>query len=230
MERISLLSSASLAPKLSSTLLHWKVVLLVLLKPLGMWGIGVLAAIDTAALAIPMDLIIAGYVWGDRRHFWVYPVLAALGAAIGSLLPYYVGRVGGEWVLLNRVDRSKYEKLKARFERHHWFAVMVPAAMPPPFPFKLFAFGAGVFEMRVLPYMAAVFVGRTLHYLILAILVVRFGPEIIDIAVRGFQQHAWAMLLGAGILFVALVAYIFQRRRRRTADALQPIDPNASRL
>lgn len=226
---MSFLSSASQAPRLSSTLLHWKVVLLVLLKPLGIWGIGALAAIDTAALAIPMDLIIAGYVWGDRRHFWAYAVLAALGAAIGSLVPYYVGRAGGEWVLLNRVDRSKYEKLQARFERHHWFAVMVPAAMPPPFPFKLFAFGAGVFEMRVLPYMAAVFVGRSLHYLILAILVVRFGPQIIDLAVHGFQRHAWAMLLGAGILFIAVVAYIFQRRRRLRAATLLAIDPDTSR-
>lgn len=216
-ERNSLLQINSLTPKLSSTLLHWKVVLLLLLKPLGMWGIGVLAAIDSAALAIPMDLIIAGYVWSDRKHFWAYALLAALGSAIGALVPYYIGRAGGEWVLLNRVERSKYEKLKARFERHHWFAVMVPAAMPPPFPFKLFAFGAGVFDIRVLPYMAAVFVGRSLHYLILAVLVVRFGPQIVDLAVHGFQRHAWAILLVAAICLIVFLVYIFRRRRRRKA-------------
>ena len=213
-----------LTPKFTSQLLHWKVVLLLLLKPLGMWGIGVLAAIDTAALAIPMDLIIAGYVWSDRRHFWVYAVLAALGAAVGSLVPYYIGRAGGEWVLLNRVERSKYEQLQARFERHRWFAVMVPAAMPPPFPFKLFAFGAGVFDMRILPYMAAVFVGRSLHYLILAVLVVRFGPQIVDLAVHGFQRHAWAIGLSAAILLVAFLAYIFHRSRRRRVAVAQAKD------
>lgn len=200
--------------------------LLVLLKPLGIWGIGVLAAIDAAALAIPMDLIIAGYVWSDRRHFWVYAVLAALGSAIGALVPYYIGRAGGEWVLLNRVERSKYEQLQARFERHHWFAVMVPAAMPPPFPFKLFAFGAGVFDMRVLPYVAAVFVGRSLHYLILAVLVVRFGPQIVNLAVHGFQRHAWAILLAAAILLVAFLAYIFHRRRRRKVTIVQADGPD----
>lgn len=200
-------------------------VLLVFLKPLGMWGIGVLAAIDAAALAIPMDLIIAGYVWSDRPHFWVYAVLAALGSAVGALVPYYIGRVGGEWVLLNRVDRSKYAQLQARFERHHWFAVMVPAAMPPPFPFKLFAFGAGVFEIRIMPYMAAVFVGRLLHYLILAVLVVRFGPEIVNLAVQEFQRHAWAFLLVAAILLVASLVYIFHRRRRRRKMRAQAEDP-----
>ncbi|MHB8301646.1 MAG: YqaA family protein [Acidobacteriaceae bacterium] len=201
-------------PKLTSQLLHWKLVLLVLLKPLGVWGIGVLAAIDTAALAIPMDLIIAGYVWSDRRHFWLYPILAALGAAVGALVPYYIGRAGGEWVLLHRMERSKYEQLQARFERHHWFAVLLPAAMPPPFPFKLFAFGAGVFEMRVLPYMAAVFVGRSIHYLVLAALVVRFGPQIVNLAMVGLQRHAGILLLGTALLLAAFVAYIFHRRRR----------------
>jgi membrane protein YqaA with SNARE-associated domain len=214
-----------LTSNLPSTLLHWKMVLLVFLKPLGIWGIGVLAAIDAAALAIPMDLIIAGYVWSDRPHFWVYAVLAALGSAIGALVPYYIGRAGGEWVLLNRVDRSKYAQLQARFERHHWFAVMVPAAMPPPFPFKLFAFGAGVFEIRVLPYMVAVFVGRLVHYLILAVLVVRFGPEIVNLAVREFQRHAWAFLLVAAILLLASLVYIFHRRRRRRKMRAQAEDP-----
>lgn len=214
-----------MTPKLSSTLLHWKVVLLLLLKPLGMWGIGILAAMDAAAIAVPMDLIIAGYVWSDRRHFWAYALLAALGSAIGAVVPYYVGRAGGEWVLLNRVERSKYEKLKARFERHHWFAVMVPAALPPPFPFKLFAFGAGVFDMRVLPYMAAVFVGRSLHYLILAVLVVRFGPQIVNLAVHGFQRHAWLILLVAVLLLGLFLAFIFHRRRRRRAASVQPEAP-----
>lgn len=188
--------------------------LLLMLKPLGMWGIGVLAAMDAAAIAIPMDLIVAGYVWSDRGHFWAYALLAALGSSIGALVPFYIGRAGGEWVLLNRVERSKYEKLQARFERHHWFAVMVPAAMPPPFPFKLFAFGAGVFEMRVLPYMGAVFIGRALHYLLLAVLVVRFGPQIVNLAVEEFHRHAWGILFASVVVLVAFLAYIFHRRRR----------------
>lgn len=190
-------------------------VLLLLLKPLGVWGIGVLAAIDTAAIAIPMDLIVGGYVWGDRSRFWVYAVLAALGSSIGSLVPYFVGRAGGEWVLLNRVERSKYEQLRTRFERHRWFAVMVPAAMPPPFPFKLFAFGAGIFDLAVFPYMAAVFIGRAVHYLILAILVMRFGPQVIHIAVYAIQKHVWVMVVGTSVLLAAFLVYIFHRRRRR---------------
>ncbi len=201
--------------KLLSRFHHWELILLAFLKPLGFWGVGVLAAIDASSLAIPMDLVIAGYVWGDRRHFWVYAVVAALGAAIGALVPFYIGRAGGELFLLGRVQRSKYEQMRARFDRHHWFAVAVPAAMPPPFPFKLFAFGAGVFDMRVLPYMGAVLAGRFVHYMMTAVLVFYFGPQIMDAVVHGARRHAVAIILAAAVLTIAYLFYVFHRRRRR---------------
>lgn len=205
--------------------------MLLLLKPLGVWGIGILAAVDAAVLAIPMDLIVAGYVWSDRKHFWAYALMAALGSAVGSLVPFYIGRAGGEWVLLKRMERSKYQELQARFERHHWFAVMVPAAMPPPFPFKLFAFGAGVFDMRVLPYLAAVFVGRAVHYLILAGLVVRFGPEIVGLAIYAMKRHVLAIVLMFGVLCAGFVMYaLYRRRQKATQSAAEPnaTGPNQS--
>jgi membrane protein YqaA with SNARE-associated domain len=198
--------------KLWSHLLHWKIALLLLLKPLGFLGVGVLAIIDSSSIAIPMDLIIAGYVWSNRGYFWIYAIMGALGSAIGALVPFYIGRTGGEYVLLKRTSQAKYDQMRARFDRHHLLAVLVPAAMPPPFPFKLFAFGAGVFEMRVIPYMAAVFAGRAVHYLVLAILVVYFGPEILS----WMGLHSMLLLsVIAGLVTAYLLYEIFRRRRNR---------------
>jgi len=203
---------------------HWEIVLLAFLKPLGFWGVAVLSAIDAGTIALPMDLIIAGYAIGDRRHFWIYAVLGAAGGAVGALVPFYIGRAGGEFVLTKRMDPQKYEKMRARFDRHHWFAVMVPAAMPPPFPFKLFAFGAGVFEMRVGPYMAAVFVGRAVHYMVTAVLAIFFGPQIISLFTEDFRRHLPLTLLIVSIVIVAVLVYVFHRRRRerRVAEAAPP--------
>lgn len=201
--------------KLWSHFLHWKLALLLLLKPLGFLGVGVLAAIDSSSIAIPMDLIIAGYVWSNRGYFWVYALMGAAGSAIGALVPFYIGRTGGEWVLLKRIPQSKYDRMRARFDRHHWLAVLVPAAMPPPFPFKVFAFGAGVFEMRVLPYLGAVFLGRAAHYLVTAILVVYFGPEIMG----WMGGHSFMALILIAILATAFLLYeIFRRRRKRRRE------------
>ena len=190
--------------------------LLLFLKPLGFLGVGVLAIIDSSSIAIPMDLIIAGYVWSNRGFFWIYAIMGALGSAIGALVPFYIGRTGGEYVLLKRTSQAKYDQMRARFDRHHWLAVLVPAAMPPPFPFKLFAFGAGVFEMRVVPYMVAVFVGRAVHYLVTALLVVYFGPEILT----WIGLHSMALLTLFAVVVTAYLLYeIFRRRRKRARES-----------
>lgn len=198
--------------KLWSHLHHWEIALLLFFKPLGFFGVFVLASIDASSLAIPMDAIIAVYVWSNRGYFWVYAVLAALGSAIGALVPFYIGRTGGEYVLLKRTSQAKYDQMRARFDRHHWLAVLVPAAMPPPFPFKVFAFGAGVFEMRVVTYMLAVFLGRTLHYMVTALLVVYFGPQIMT----WMALHSMLLLTVFAALVLVYVLYeIFRRRRNR---------------
>jgi membrane protein YqaA with SNARE-associated domain len=191
---------------------HWEIALLLFFKPLGFFGVFVLASIDASSLAIPMDAIIAVYVWSNRGYFWVYAILAALGSAIGGLVPFYIGRTGGEYVLLKRIPRAKYNQMQAHFDRHHWLAVLVPAAMPPPFPFKVFAFGAGVFEMRVVPYMVAVFAGRTVHYMVTALLVVYYGPQIMT----WIGLHSMLLLtVFAALVMVYILYEIFRRRRNR---------------
>lgn len=205
--------------KLLLLLTHAKIVLLGVLKPLGIWGVAALAALDSSLLAIPMDIIVAGYIWADRKHFWLYALMVGLGSAIGALFPFFIGRAGGELVLLRRVDRTKFNQLRDRFARQSFWAVLIPAAMPPPTPFKLFAIGAGVFEMGILPYMAAVFCGRTLHYLVLGTLTVRYGPQIVDIVLHQASRHTGAMLLVVALLLTALVFFLWQKRPRKNCTA-----------
>ncbi len=107
-----------------------------------------------------MDAILALYVWNDKSHFWLYCLVAAVGSAIGGLLPYGLGRAGGELFLLKRVNRAEFEQLRDRFQRQEFLAVMIPSMLPPPTPWKVFVFASGVFEMRVPNFMLAVTVGR----------------------------------------------------------------------
>jgi len=75
----------------------------------------VAAVLDTSSIPVPMDVFIAGWVWTDRGHFWLYCLLASAGSAIGGLVPYGLGRAGGELFLLKHVNREHYEKIRARF-------------------------------------------------------------------------------------------------------------------
>jgi membrane protein YqaA with SNARE-associated domain len=183
-----------------------------LLKVLGIWGPFVIGVMDAAFLGIPLDPVVAGYVWNDPGKFWLYCLMATTGSAIGGLVPFYIGKAGGELLLLKHVDRKKMEKLRDRFEKQEFFFLFIPAVLPPPSPMKIMTIAAGVFEMRTRLYFAAVFTGKLTRFLVLSFLVIRFGPEVIALF-NGVVKTHWVMILALTVIF-ALGTWLWFRMRK----------------
>jgi membrane protein YqaA with SNARE-associated domain len=202
---------------------EWKLMILPALLKWGSFGVGAIAMLDSSSIPVPMDAILAVYVWNDKPHFWVYCLMAAAGSALGGLLPYGLGRAGGELFLLKRVDRVKFERLRDRFQRQEFLAVMIPSMMPPPAPWKMFIFASGVFEMRIPVFLLAVFAGRMLRWLALSLLVLKLGPGAVDLVAR----HAVPTVLIVSALAVAGFAWWWMRKKRSgklLSDSA--VDPN----
>jgi len=70
----------------------WNLIAVPALVKLGFWGVGLIALIDSSTLPVPMDALLAVYVWNNQGRFWIYCLMAAAGSAIGGLLPYGLGR------------------------------------------------------------------------------------------------------------------------------------------
>jgi membrane protein YqaA with SNARE-associated domain len=174
------------------------------LKTLGAWGVLALAAIDSAAIPIPLDALVAGYVYGNPHRAWLYCLAGATGSALGCLLPFALGRAGGELFLLKRMDPAKMQRIRDRFEKQEFLALMIPAMLPPPAPFKLFVFSAGVFEMRLRAFLLAVVSGRLVRFGILAVLTVKFGPQIVAETKDLVKHHLGLTLAVAAVLAVAI--------------------------
>ena len=189
------------------------------LKPLGIWGLGGLAFIDSGIFPLPttMDGVVIGYVANAHRMFLAYALMAAFASAVGSLIPYYLGRAGGELFLLKRINRARYERMRDRFERQEFMAIMLPAMCPPPMPVKLFEFAAGVFEMKVLWFFTAIFVGKFLRFLVWAVITILYGPQLLATITHEMHAHLqW--VLGVGGILVGLVVFwvvrkLFDKRR-----------------
>jgi len=181
----------------------WLAKMLVWLAQYGIWGIGAVALLDSSSIPVPMDLILAGAIWADKPHFWLVVLMASAGSAVGGLVPFLLGRAGGELFLLKRMDRAKLEKMRDKFERQEFLAVLIPSMLPPPTPWKIFVFGAGVFEMRILPFMLAVFTGRAIRWLLLSLLVIKLGPGAADM-VAHHAMKVFLVALAIGILAFAL--------------------------
>ena len=104
------------------------------LKPLGAWGVFAIAGLDAAALGLPMDVIVAGYVYQDRSRFLLYVFMASAGSALGSIVIYFIGYTGGEALLRKRVSPERFEKIHDAFDKHPFWSLMFPAILPPPTP------------------------------------------------------------------------------------------------
>src|ERR1700730_15275465 len=163
--------------------------MLAALKPLGVWGIGGLAVIDSSTIPVPIDALLIDYVANDHRRFLLYCFMAAFGSAVGSLLPSYLGRAGGGLFLLKRINRRCYEQMWDRLEKHVFLSIRVPAMRPPPMPVKLFEFAAGVFEMKSLWFFSAILVGKFLRFLVWAIITITYGPAILGTIGRTIHTH-----------------------------------------
>lgn len=188
-------------------------------KPFGLWGMGGLATVDAMGLPLPMDLIMATYAWANRQDFYLYAILAGAGSALGALIPFYIGRAGGELFLLRRVDRAKFDRVRNQFERQEFAAMTISSAMPPPMPWKLFVFGAGIFEMRTVKFMLAVFVGRTARYMVEGLLTVLYGPEIIQIFERVVKAHLVLLLVIVCLVIGLVIWWAIRRQMRKTGSA-----------
>jgi membrane protein YqaA with SNARE-associated domain len=186
------------------------------LAPLGPWGVFAIAAVDGSLFGMPVDAVVAGYVYHDRSHFLVYVLLASAGSAMGSLVIYGIGYFGGETVLRKRIPRERFAKIHASFESHEFWALMFPAMLPPPTPFKMFVLAASAFEMRLPHFLAAVFAGRFVRFLVLALLTIQFGPQFVQFVMDSLHQRSgWVWLLVITVLATLLIVW-WKKSRRRT--------------
>jgi len=187
------------------------------LAPLGPWGMFALAAVDGSFMGLPLDAIFVGYVYNDRARFLLYVLLASAGSALGSIVLYVIGYTGGEMLLRKRLSAARFEKIHASFEQHEFWALMFPAMLPPPAPFKIVVLAAAAFEMNFAHFLIAIFAGRFVRFLIEALLTLRFGPELVTLTGNLFAHHFVWILVGVGVL---LAAWVLWRRAKRSRAAL----------
>jgi membrane protein YqaA with SNARE-associated domain len=190
------------------------------MKVLGIWGVFVIAFADSALIGMPVDFIVATYVYQNHSRMLLYVAMASLGSALGSIPLYILGYLGGEKVLRKRIPEERFQKIHQSFERNEFWALMFPGMLPPPMPFKVFVLAAAVFEMKFRDFLVAIFAGRFVRFLVLSALVLLFGPEILSHFGGVFKEH-WLLLSGF-VLEIGFVLFLLARARRLKKNAAPP--------
>ena len=189
---------------------------------LGGPGLFIVAFVDSSLLSLPEinDLLVIALVVQQPDQFAYYAAMATLGSLTGCMLLYAVGRSGGSALARRRFAGARLERALALSQRYGVLAVVIPALLPPPAPFKMFVLLAGVARVPVWRFAAAVAVGRGIRYFGEAVLAARYGDEAVALlfrvragAVEVLAAPPRAALVVAAAVVLAGGAFWVLRRR-----------------
>ncbi|HUR36702.1 MAG TPA: VTT domain-containing protein [Terriglobales bacterium] len=189
----------------------------------GPWGPLLISTVDSAAFGIPLDPVMIGYAIKYKDSVWMVVLcclMAGVGSAIGSLVPYWIGRRGGEPLLLKKISHERLEELRDRYEKWEVLSLAIPSMLPPPTPMKLIVLAAGAFEMRIPLFMGAIFVGRLVRFGLLSWMVIRYGEKFMEVVKSLFHEHLGLMIWSVvGLIVLSLGIWWYVRSRKPAIEA-----------
>ncbi len=146
-------------------------------------GLFAIAFLDSSFLSLPQinDILVVLMVTQHKAWMPYYALMATLGSVAGCYAIYYLARKGGDAFIRRRVHAARIDRTLAMYKRNGLMALMIPALLPPPAPFKLFVLMAGVAEVKPLHFVLAIAAARGLRYLALGVLAIYFGDAALEL-------------------------------------------------
>src|SRR5689334_19679479 len=119
-------------------------------ETLGAPGLALISFLDSSFISLPevADALIVVSVLREPAAWLYYAAAATVGSVGGCYALYSLAKKGGHAFLHRRFHADRIERGLAVFKRYGLLAVVVPALLPPPTPFKIFVLLAGVAEVR----------------------------------------------------------------------------------
>jgi membrane protein YqaA with SNARE-associated domain len=188
---------------------------------IGAPGLFVIAFLDSSFLSFPEvnDLLIVLMVINHPERMVLYATMATLGSVAGCLALYFVGRKGGHALLQKRFKGGTTERAANLMRRYGAMALIVPALLPPPAPFKIFVLLGGVANIPLKTFILSIAFGRGVRYFGEGILAVMYGKQ----ALEYIHENSRTVGLALGLLvIVAAVAYYVWKRRRQAEVKVGP--------
>jgi membrane protein YqaA with SNARE-associated domain len=211
-----------------STEIHFLIAASVLtrLRHLGGVGLVLLGIADSSVVPLPGSMDVLTIYLAARHHdlWWYYAFMATIGAVLGGYITYSLARKGGKEAFERKLSSKKAAKVFERFERWGFGAVAVPALLPPPFPIVPFLLAAGTMQYSRKKFIAALALGRTVRFTIVAGLGAIYGRHIVRFFSR-YYKPALFLLIGLAVVggVLALVQYYRYRNRTAQEGASRPV-------
>ncbi|HEX4545019.1 MAG TPA: VTT domain-containing protein [Candidatus Acidoferrum sp.] len=203
-----------------SSLSGWKQKIVALAGGLGAPGLFLISFLDSSVLTFPVinDLLLIELSIQRPTRMPVYASMAALGSILGCVLLFFLAEKGGE-ALFHKHAGDRAQAIHNWVVHNGFAGMLIAALLPPPTPFKVFVIAAGVFEVRLDSFSAAITLARLIRYFGIGFLAIRYGHD----ALPFLASHKWQVALG--VIAVVVVSYVASRlilRHRPPAAGANP--------
>ncbi len=193
---------------------------------LGGLGLILVGLIDNSFIPIPggMDVLTLVLSAHRKEWWWYYAIMSTIGSLIGGYLTFRLGRKGGEETLERKVPKAETERVYRTFRKFGFWAIFVPALLPPPVPIVPFLLAPGILEYSPRRFLLALGLSRGIRYTLVAYLGSRYGGGVFHWVGR-YHKPILIVLIALAIVAGAVVVWYVkqrQRARRRQRSGKQP--------
>jgi len=178
-------------------------------------------AIDSSLLSLPEvnDYITVARIAHLPHEVLYFPLFPAIGSVLGSFLLYRIAR-GGERLLERKFKSEQLDRVKSLYQRWGMFALVIPALLPPPMPFKIFVATAGALGYPPGRFLVVIFFSRAIRYYFWGVLAFFLRDEVKLVFAwleQNFFMFIISVIVGGGIAYV--LYRLFQNFRNRSLRA-----------
>jgi membrane protein YqaA with SNARE-associated domain len=188
------------------------------LRHLGGIGLIPLAILDSTIVPTfgSLDLLTAWLAVGNPDLWFYYALMSTIGATIGAVTTYRMGKRVGVWWIEKKIGHKRLERIENAITHWGFGAIFVPTIAPPPCPTPWFFLVAGAFSFPIKKFVAAAVLGRTLRYCALALIAGHYGRHFLRYLRHPLHYLLWSLIITASLL---TAADLFGRRSAMQAAA-----------
>ena len=167
-----------------------------------------IGALDSSLLSLPevSDYITVTRVAHNPSEVYYFPLFPAIGSVIGCLALYRIAR-SGEKFITKRFHPKHLGRVEDLYRKWGLFALVIPALLPPPMPFKIFVVAAGALNYPPMRFAVTILIARLARYYFWGILAY-FYQEEVKMMLSWLEEHFFVVL---GVIVGALVLIVLSR-------------------
>ncbi len=170
---------------------------------------------DNSVIPLPgsMDVLTIWLAASEPKYWPYYSFMATVSAVAGGYITYALARQGGKEALERKKRKKKLINIFRRFQRRGFWAIAVPAVLPPPFPIVPFLLAAGAMQYPRKKFVGALALGRGIRFTVIGALGAHYGTPIVGFFSK-YYKPALIILISLAVLasIFGLIEYLREKK------------------